>query len=551
MAREVTQRPWWSFIAAWAYCLLAPSQLLVPDAEFRWRHVRDAPRILGAIAWDEVPHQLGLACVLLSVAFLVRGLRGRRYSFWAAGILLSFAMLISAFGGTVGFFFLALLCLSWQKHRPVKNLLPIAACGIAAYLAVCPFYPPSLIQVIRQNANLSSDYGWTPASIWAVLIVVAGTVVLLVLSGHWAAWHMRFFVLLTFVFLAIPFLQRWDLHFLPQAGRYKVELDLVLALLGTFSAALWLERVPPTWRVVLAALLLIPAVSIVKSHRVYAKYFLRASDVHDTIEYQVASWLLANAPQQRVMAPGSIGSWMNDFTPQPQLMGGSFTTMPTLTMQIGTWGVMNLNPTEPQRDVAKLWLQAYGVDALVVPGPASPEPWKKFVEPTQFQSLFPLLWRERDTSIYSVPRTYRSLASIVPENRIVRRKLVSFFQLDEIQPYVAAMEDSSSQADWEWLNNNAGLARGIARPGSVLSLHITYHPGWKAFVNNSPVRVAADGLEQIVVWPNCTGPCEVKLIYDGGTEAKLTRVISVVTLLAAGLIAVLQRRRLIPAGPPG
>lgn len=314
MAREVTQRTWWSFITALAYSLLAPAQLLVPDAEFRWRHVNDAPRVQGVIAWDEVPHQLGLACVLLSVAFLVRGLRGRRYSYWAAGILLSCAMLISAFGGTVGFFFLALLCLSWQKRRPLKNLLPIAACGIAAYLAVCPFYPPSLIQVIRQNANLSTDYGWTPASIWAVLIVVAGTVVLFLLSRQWVAWHMRFFVLLTFVFFAIPFLHPWDLHFLPQAGRYKVELDLVLALLGTFAAARWLERLPAPWRLALAALLLIPAISIVKSHRVYAKSFLRASDVHDTIEYRVASWLRSNSPQQRVMAPGSIGSWMNDFT---------------------------------------------------------------------------------------------------------------------------------------------------------------------------------------------------------------------------------------------
>ena len=541
MAKEVTQRLWWSFVAGLAYSLLSPSQLLIPDAEFAWRHFGDSRRTMLMFAWDEVPHQLALVGVLLAVAYLIRGLRGCRYCFWIAAMFLSFAMVASAFGVTLGPSFLALVWLSWKEGNAAKNLLLAGACGIAAYLVICPISPPSLLQVIRQNANLSPDYGWTPTSIWAVLAVAAGTVSLFLISRRWTAWHLRFFLLLTFVSLTIPLLQQWNLHFVPQAGRYKVELEVSFALLCVFSAAVLLDRLSPVWRSVVALLLLIPAVSLVKSHRVYAKSLFHASDIRDTIEYQVASWFATNAPQQRVIAPGSIGLWMNSFTAQQQFMGGSFTTTPILAMQTATWGVIYLNPAD-RRDVAKLWLQAYGVDALVVSGPASPEPWKQFAHPTQFQALFPLLWREQDTSIYSVPRPYRSLASIVPQNRIVRRKLVSFFQLDEIEPYVAALEDPSSQAEWRWLDNNTGVARGNLPPGSVLSLHITYHPGWKAFVNNSAVPVSSDSLEQIVVSPNCNGWCEVKLLYDGGTEAKITRIVSLVTLIAIGAGAWMLRR---------
>jgi hypothetical protein len=54
---------------------------------------------------------------------------------------------------------------------------------------------------------------------------------------------------------------------------------------GTFGAALLLDRVPSGWRVALALLLLVPAISVVKSHRVTAKYFFHPSDSRDNIEY--------------------------------------------------------------------------------------------------------------------------------------------------------------------------------------------------------------------------------------------------------------------------
>lgn len=90
MAKEVTQRRWWSFVTALAYSLLSPSQLLIPEAGIGWR---DPRRLMLVFAWDEAPHLLALAFVLISVVFVVHGLRGTRLYFWLAGVFLGLAML--------------------------------------------------------------------------------------------------------------------------------------------------------------------------------------------------------------------------------------------------------------------------------------------------------------------------------------------------------------------------------------------------------------------------------------------------------------------------
>jgi hypothetical protein len=211
-------------------------------------------------------------------------------------------------------------------------------------------------------------------------------------------------------------------------------------------------------------------------------------------------------------------------------------------VQVASWGILYLNPTTPRKDAARLWLQAYGVDALVVPGPQSPEYWKAFKAPAQFEDLFPLLWRQRDTSIYSVPRTHRSIAGIVPRGRLVQHTPALFYQLDEMSDYVQALEDPASEALWQWQDDNTGWARGNVPRGSVVSLHITFNPGWRAIANGADAPVFADGLEQLAVAPDCDGPCEIQLIYDGGTEAKATRAVSLLTMLAAAVGLWLRRR---------
>lgn len=547
LGAEITRRPWWSFVAALGYSLLTPSHLFAPDQDRTWYSLGDTRRILLIFAWDEVPHQLALAILLLATLCLIRGLSGNRLYFWVAGLFLSLAMFTSPFGGTVGAMLLALVWLSWPDGGRLRSLAWLAGCGVSAYLVVSPFSPPSLIRVIRRNANLSSASEWTATSAATLVLVAAAVLALAFLARRWS-WHLRFLMLASFVFAAIPFLGRWDLHFVPQSLRYKIELDAMLVLLVTFAIAHRLERTPKRWRVAAALLLVIPVVSQVKTHRRYAKKILVPSDHRQTIEFRVASWLATNAPDQRVMAPGSTGQWMNAFTAQEQFLGGSFPTTPSVVMQAAHWGIPHLKPRTGLPEAAKVWLQAYGVDALVVPGPRSPEYWRPFEDPAQFAELFPLLWREDDTSIYSVPRAHRSLAAAVAEESLVRKPPGNFFDLGEIGAYAKALDEPEAGLAWTWVDRNTALVRGIVPRGHVVSTHITYHPGWNATVSGAPRPTAGDGLAQLTVRPDCDGPCEIRLEYDGGVEAKVTRAASGITLAAAMAAAVwLARRRRVAA----
>jgi len=537
MAREITRRAGWSFVACVTYCLFAPSQWLAPDQELAVRHLRDARRILLTFVWDDVPHELALALVCIAVLFLARGLKSRKTgSFVWAGITMAFALLANAFGATAMLIVLLCLLVTWDAGSLTKNAAAVMLCALAAYLAMCPFLPPTLLAVIGRNAGNAVPTAWTWGSTGALAIITGGSGVLWWLSRRWKYWYLRFFLLLAWIYCSIPILNQWNLHFLPQSERYKVELEAWLVLFGVFVAAEFLDRSPKAMRVAAALVLLIPAAVQVRSHRQFAKAMIRSSDVRETIEFQVADWLRTSMPQARVFAPGTFGQWMNAFTSQQQLGGGSFPTIPSLPIQLPITGLTYLDTRAEVADWGTVWLTAFGADAIVVPGQNSPEYWKPlFRGPEAFQGTMPLLWRERDTSIYSVPRRQGGLAHVLPQTAVVKNPPRDFFDLAQIRTYVAAIESAHAVAEWHWTDNNHGHIQTSLVPGDVISLQITYHPGWKAFAGGKAAPITADGLAQMVVHADCRGPCEVDLSYDGGWEGKLTRLLSVITILCVAL----------------
>ncbi len=542
MAREVTRRAGWSFIAAVAYNLLTPSMLLAPDEDFAIRHVRDARRMLLTFGWDDVPHELALAFVCLSVLFLIRGLRnGKAGSFVWAAIAIAFALLSNAFGATETLIVLLCFLAVWQSADWRKGGA-VALTPLAAYLAICPFLPPSLIAVIGKNSNaFAAPLTWTS---WAALAGVA--------CGAAALWFVsrrlpratRFFLLLAWIFAVIPVLDQRKLRFLPQPERYKVDMDVWIILLGVFVAAEIAQRLPNRIRIAAGLVLLWPAVLQVRFDRHYLKSFVSPIDVHQTIEYQTAEWLHVNLPDARVFAPGSIGQWMNVFTDQQQLGGGSFPTIPTVPIQLPIIGLTYLDTGAEISDWAKLWLTAFGVDAIVVPGRASPEYWKPFHAPEPYGEALPLLWRESDTSIYQVPRRNKALAHVVSEDAIVKDAPKDFFDLSQVRAYVAAIESAEAgSAEVQWTGENHARLRTRVEPGRVISLQITYHPGWNALADGKRATITADGLGQMVVHAECASDCEVALNYDGGWEGKGLRIVSLITILSAALISVRAIRR--------
>jgi hypothetical protein len=510
------------------YALTAPTELLLPDGRFALAHLRDARRFYLTFVWDELPHELALALVLVAIACLARG---RRW-YVPAGAAMALALAASAFGGSM--LAIALACFVAVYRKPAA--LAVAA---VAYLAACPFLPPSLLRAIRANAELFPESAWTPMSLAALAATVAGWGALWFLSRNWKQAHLRFFLLLAWVVFAIPFLYRkYELHFVPQPGRYKVELGLALALLAVFGAARLAERWPRWLRAALALPLLWMAGEQVVRYRRFSKEVLRPVDIAGSIEYRTAKWLEANLPGRRVMAAGSIAQWMNAFAPVQQFGGGSYPTAPNPVQQIAEWGIHTGGDGPARNDeVTLLWLKAFGVDAVIVPGLRSPEFWKPFREPHRLAGLLPVLWNEDDTAICAAPRRNASLAHVIPAGALPGRRPANWNDTGELRRLVAALEDPANPpAEFSWQARGRARIRAHVSPGQVLAVQVNHHAGWKARANGRPAPVERDGLGQIVIRPACDGACEVELAYDGGWEGRLSRLAGVLALLAGAVM---------------
>jgi hypothetical protein len=94
------------------------------------------------------------------------------------------------------------------------------------------------------------------------------------------------------------------------------------------------------------------------------------------------------------------------------------------------------------------------------------------------------------------------------------------------------LEDPAAPlADLQWQGSDRAVIRANSAPGDVISIQINYHAGWSARVGSRSRTVHEDGLGLMAIEPDCTGPCEITLEYDGGMEAKLCRGASCAVLL--------------------
>jgi hypothetical protein len=248
-----------------------------------------------------------------------------------------------------------------------------------------------------------------------------------------------------------------------------------------------------------------------------------------TIEYKTANWLKHNYPANRVFAIGSVAYWLNNFSDVPQASGGFEFGTPNAQDRTALKIVSETDSPE----TTLLWLRALGADLAVVGGPHTQAPFRVFNNPQRFDRFAQKIWSDGDDFIYLIPRRSRSLA------HVVRRGDTS-----EMARYVSALEDASlPAASFSWQSNHSAVVTANVPVGDVISVQITYHPGWHAAVNGSPLRVEKDGLGFMTIEPACGGPCSVALLYDGGIEATATHWAAAAVLFLFVCLAALDVAR--------
>jgi hypothetical protein len=543
-----TRAPGHAFAAAVFYALTALSQLIVPDAAFSFQHIWDARRFFVMAVWDETPHMAALAILPLVILFLSLSIRTRRPAYYVATILaIVVCALASDFGPVLTA--MAALCLLFvlRRHEYIRNLLLTAGIGLFSYAICSPFLSPSGLAAIRAA---SADY-WNAGSFTALAIVAAGWALLWHFLPRWTPdWRLQFSALFAWLTGSVPVIFVWlNRQFLPQPGRYKVEMEFSLALLLVFAVRSVFAKTPRSVRVCLLFLFVALAGEQIVSQRKFAKAVLAPSDITRTIEYRASVWARDHLPGERIMMPGSIGQWANAFTDIEQFAGGSWSVAYNPIQQRAKAALYNGADT-PEKDaqVSIAWLKAYGTGAIAVSGPKSQEFWKPFAHPGKFDGRLPVLWSEDDVTIYSVPLRTQSLAHVVPESALVRRAPSGPGDIEEVEKYVAALDDASlPSADFRWQGENLIHIHTLAGPDQALSVQISRHPGWHAKANGVSRPIHADGLGLMWLQTGCNGPCDVQLEYDGGTELRICRLLSAAALL--GLIVFIGWKRLQPVKP--
>ena len=517
-----------------------------------WLHAR---RYQVLVHYGEGPHLAVLTLIPLAIWALDRAVRGEKRAFLPLAAMLLGACVATNWTGSIGLTLAVAAYLLSQlgSMRPARWLVALGIAAVA-YLLICPWVPPSAVAQFPANAQNSAGTAFGarhllwPAG-WIALMAAAH----LLLQKIQASRGFRFFVFyfLTTAFIVLP--SDWaNLTVIPQPRRVHLEMEMALAGVVTYPPARLWERAALPLRVALGVTLALLCVIQLRNYRAYAREITRPVDIENTIEYREAKWFEHHLPGARVFVPGSVDMWMNAFSDSPQMVGCCDQGVPTVEHRIAFYTVLVRDQQgNRETEISPLWLKAYGAAAVAVSGPRSTETVKPYTTPTKFEGALPVLWRDGDDAIYQVTPGPHSLAHVIRPDQEVRRAPIHGLDVEPLRPFVAALEDPSlPRASFQWLNQHQARIETRIEPGQILSLQVSYAPGWRAEANGAPARVHADALGLTIVEPHCTGPCTVMLTYDGAAEARWTRVaqwLGVILCVVWPLALPPARKPLIPA----
>jgi hypothetical protein len=544
LALEFSGSRTYSFFAGLVYSVLSPSAFVIGEIRHEIGLLR-LRRLQALVSWGEGPHVAGLTLIPLAVLSLHRALKRRRPIDLVICAIFFAATALTNWLAGVALFVASLAYLCSTKLRSGLPALPIA---ILAYGMAVPWISPSTIRIIEVNAPFMGDFSGVYHAMPRNLASVAGLAVIVVLAVRrvTSSLVLRFASIFTFLVAALvlpPFW--WKLYIVPQADRYQLELELGLALLVIFALKPLLDRAPRHVPTALAIAALLLAVKPAKSNRRFARYLAAPVKIAETIEYKTAIWLDQTIPQRRVFAPGSTQFWLNAFTDTPQLMGGFDNGIVDQMTRLARYIIVTGDGAgERDAQISVLWLKAMGVHAVVVAGPDSTQAYRDFRNPKKFEGVLPLEWHEGDDFVYFVPQRTPSLARVMTKTDLVRRNPVTGVDIEPLVPYVAALDNPEfPEAGFRWTSRHAASIQATLSPQQVISIQLSYHPGWHALVNGSTKPIGEDGLGQMYIEPNCDGACSIELFYDGGWEMRIAHGAAYTAWMLAFAVLAMHLRR--------
>jgi hypothetical protein len=532
-----TGRRGYAFLTGVLYSLVSPTCFLVSGIRHDVGGLLLPRRYQVLVHYGEGPHMAAMALLPLVILLLDRAVSARRWPFILAATVALAAVVLTNWPGTVAM------------------AMAIAAYCLAKVGGEQPLHYPSLIGLALVTYQLSDNTMLGGRQFLALGLLAAAVLGLhCLLSRAKAGGWPRFFAFFTLIAGSVSIGREWfGWRILPQPNRFQLESEMAIAGLVAYGALFAWRRLPRWFRVATLCLFALFCVAQVGRYQRYAAALTRPIDITTTIEYRMAKWFDANMHGTRVFAPGNVSLWMNMFTDVPQVAGCCDQGIPTQEHRIAVYTIYTGQNAGPRdAEISLLWLRAYGAGAIGVTGPASTEWFKPYWNPRKFDGVLPVLWRDGDNVVYRVPRLSSSLAHVVPKSALVSHPPENGLVVEPLAPLVEALENPRMPpATLRWLSQHEAHIDAHLGAGQVIFVQASYDPGWRATENGLDREIAPDALGMMAIDPGHTGECSIELVYDGGTEARLARVMRVSGLLFLGawlLLAWCRARR--AAQPP-
>jgi hypothetical protein len=543
-----------AFAGSLLYSLISPSCWLVGEIRNDTGGWFGARRLVNLVLYGEGPHLLSLLFLTLAIGMLHLAMEKRRPIYYVStAIVLACTVLSNWIGAFALAVFVTCYLLAGWDGKQGKPWLPrwwrIAAIGCYAYLLAVPWITPSTIATIRTDAP--KLVGWKPTlpeGALAAVMAIGILAIAWILRRFWVAPQVRFGAMLFWATAVLTLGSYWlNIKIMPQPERYQLEVDMAFWLTAMFCAQEFAGRLflvrPNRWQswAVAAVVLVCTPIAIHQRHQ--SRHLEQPIEITSTAEYRVSRWLGEHMPGRRVFAPGSVGFWMNAFSDTPMIVGGFDNG---ITNQF-LWAVNYQLYAGDQTEVALAWLKAYGCDAIVGDDPGSGEFYHSLRVPERLHTL-PELWRDGAEVIYGVPRARASLAHAIRSSDLIAEAPPAYYG-KPLEPFVAALDDPAlPEAAFEWRGSSRASISSVLLPEHLLYVQITWDKGWTARVGGEPRKTWADPLGQMVIEPRCSGPCNVELKWDGGTEMRVARILWP-SAIAGGMLWILleplvRRRRL-------
>lgn len=546
MAIVMTKQIGASFFGSLAYSLLSPCAWIFPAIREDLGGFWNLRRLQILAYYGEGPHTACLAFLPLAILFLYLAMvEGRIWQKIVAGMFLGAAVLSNAFAAVILIVASVSLLASIETRRVWRNMLLLAIVGGLAYALISPLMPPSVIAAIRLNSpTVDGDYRFTMRSLAGVAALAAGFAILWWITRKLKSPALRFFVLFAFLNTGIVWLGvAKRVYIVPQPHRYSIAMDMGICLAVVFGVAAMLRSRAPRTLTAIGVVAIFGVVPLFRHDLHYAHHIIQSIDIQATPAYRIINWIDQHLNGERVMVSGTYSYYVNDFSDTPQLHGGHDPMDANFVTRIAVFSIYSgMNAGARDAEISTLWLRALGAHAISVPGPQSSEYNKPFVNPRKFDGVLPVLWREGDDTIYAVPARSDSLAHVVPAEAVVHDQPIDGLDVQEIQRYVKAMDDASlPEAGFTWRDHNTAIIQAPMQADQLISVQVTYTPGWKATVNGVGQSIRKDGLGLIEIRPSCQGACEIVLHYDGGIEWRLTCLASLFTALGVAAYCIWTR----------